>query len=80
MNIYEHLLVWQNIAYPETITLRKMSAPELLCDSLCGPLPNILETYDLDRQSQPGRRGCHRWEPQNLPFAFCERFGTARNF
>ena len=50
----------------------KMSAPELLCNSLCGPLPKILETYDLDRQSQPSRRGCHRWEQQNLPFAFHE--------
>ena len=29
-----------------------------------------------DRQSQPNGRGCRLWELQNLPFAFCERFGT----
>jgi len=41
---------------------------------------NILERpglYELDRQSQTRRRGCHCWELQDESFAFCERIGTA---
>ena len=33
--------------------------------------------YELDRQSQPNRRGCHCWKLWNQPFAFCGQFGTA---
>ena len=33
------LLIWENVAYPETSILRKMSpAFELFCNSFCGPL------------------------------------------
>jgi len=31
-------------------------------------------------ETQPSRWGCHRWELQKLPIAFCERFGTASSF
>ena len=55
---------------------------EQLCNSLCGPLPKNLASpslYDLnDRQSQKRRRGCHCWELQDEPIAFCERNDTAR--
>jgi len=30
-----------------------------------------------DRQSQTRRHGCHCWELQDEPFAFCGRIGTA---
>jgi len=36
-----------NLTYPEAIKLRKMSALELLCNSLCGPWTKSLETPDL---------------------------------
>ena len=36
--------------------------------------------YELDRQSQPSRRGCHICELQDQPFTFCRRFGTASIF
>jgi len=39
-----------------------MLALELLCNSLCGALPKILEgpgLYGSDRQSQTRRQGCH---------------------
>jgi len=39
----------------------------------CGPQVG----HSWDRQSQTSRRGCHCWELQNEPFAFCGRFGTA---
>jgi len=56
-----------------------MLAVELLCNSLCGPLPKTLKSpglYELDRLSQKHRRGCHCWELQNEPFAFCGRIDT----
>jgi len=57
-----------------------MLALEPLCNSLCGPLSKTLKSpglYDLDRQSQKHRWGCHCWELQDEPFAFCGRIGTA---
>ena len=54
------------------ITLSKMLAHELLCNSLCGPLPKTLKSpglYELGRQSQTHRRGCHCWERQDEPGA-----------
>ena len=57
-----------------------MLALELLCNSLCGPLPKTLKSpclYKLNGQSQTHRRGCHCWELQDEPFAFCGRIGTA---
>ena len=36
--------------------------------------------YELDRQSQPSRQGCHSWELQDQPFTFCIGFGTASIF
>jgi len=54
------------------ITLRKMLALELLCNSLCNPFPKTLKSpglYELDRQSQRHRRGCHCWELQDEPRA-----------
>jgi len=36
--------------------------------------------HELDRQSQPSRRGCHCQELQNQPFSFYRRFGTASIF
>jgi len=33
--------------------------------------------HELHRQSQLSRRGCHSWEWQVHPFAFCGRFGAA---
>jgi len=62
-----------NVTYPEKITLCKMLALDLLCNSLCGPLPKSLESpglHELDRQSDS-------WEPQDKRFAFCGRSGTA---
>ena len=40
---------------------------ELLCNSLCGPLPNNLKIpgpNELDRQPQTRQRGCQGWELQ----------------
>jgi len=49
MNIYEHLLVWWNITYPEIIALRKMSAPRTVGQSLAygggGTVPCPLSDY-----------------------------------
>jgi len=45
-----------------------MLAPELLCNSLCVPLPNILESsglYESNRHQQPRRRGCQCWQMQD---------------
>ena len=36
-----------------------------------------LGLYELDRQSQTRRRGCHCWELQGEPLSFCRRIGTA---
>jgi len=36
--------------------------------------------HELDRQSQPNRRGCHSRELQDQQFTFCRRFGTASIF
>ena len=36
--------------------------------------------HELDRQSQPNRRGCHSRELQDQKFTFCRRFGTANIF
>ena len=36
--------------------------------------------HELDRESQPSRRGCHSWELQDKPFTFCRWFGTANIF
>ena len=65
------------------------------CDETPPPLKNFLRTplcaiayvafslifgtCDLDRQSEPSRRGCHLWELKNLSFAFCGRFDTVSN-
>jgi len=57
-----------------------MSGPRIVCNSLCGPLRNVLEVpglYELDSQSSTRRRGCHCWELQDKSFAFCGRIGTA---
>ena len=43
-------------------------------------LPKHLKSsglYELDRQSQTRRQGCHCWELQDELFAFCERIGIA---
>ena len=32
--------------------------------------------HELNRQSQPSRRGCHNLEMQDQPFTFSSRFGT----
>ena len=55
-------------------------ALKVLCNSVCGPIPKHFESpglYEVDRQSQTRRRGCHCWELQNEPFAFCGRICTA---
>ena len=55
-------------------------ALKVLCNSLCGPIPKHFESpglYEADRQSQTRRRGCHCWELQDEPFAFCRRICTA---
>jgi len=36
--------------------------------------------HELDRQSQPSRRGCHSLKLQHQPFTFCRRFDTASIF
>jgi len=63
-----------NVTYPEKIAFSKMLALELLCNSLCGPLPKILESsclYESNRHQQTRRRGCHGWELQDELFALC---------
>ena len=48
-------------------------ALELFCNSLCGPLPKILESpglYESDRQSSTRQRGGLCWELQDESFAF----------
>ena len=62
------------------ITSRKMSDPRTVLHSLCGPLPNILESpglYELDSQSSTRRRRRHCRKLQDESFAFCGRIGTA---
>jgi len=41
---YKKWVIWQNVAYPLAITLRKMSGPRTVVHSLCDPLKKILET------------------------------------
>jgi len=58
-----------------------MSDPRTVLHSLCGPLPNILESpglYELDSQSSTCRWRRHCWKLQDESFAFCARIGTAR--
>jgi len=40
----------------------------------------VCTTWELDRQSHPSRRWCHRWELQDQPVPLCRRFGTASIF
>jgi len=51
-------------------------------DKVCAVITpsHSLTLHELDRQSQPSRRGCHSWELQDQPFTFCRRFGTASIF
>ena len=37
-------------------------------------------SHELDRQSQPSRRGCQSPEVQEQPFTFCRLFGSASVF
>jgi len=42
--------------------------------------PKILEShgaYELNRQSQMRRQGCHCWKVQDEPFALCGQIGAA---
>jgi len=46
----------------------------------CGPQNRgwePLSLHELDRQSQPSRRGCHSWDLQDQAFTFCIRYVTA---
>jgi len=36
--------------------------------------------HELDRQLQPSGWGCHSWELQDQPFAFCRRFDPVSIF
>ena len=40
---------------------------------MCAVTTPLHSLYGLDRQSQPSRRGCHNWELQNQPLAFCRQ-------
>ena len=79
--VYLHKMWWLGrMQHIPRKTLRKMFGPRTVVQYLMSSFPKNLKSlglYELDRQSQTRRRGCHCWELQGEPFVFCGRIGTA---
>jgi len=58
------------------------AAQRVLGTRMRHPEPELRITglHELDRKSQPSRRGCHSRQLHDQPFTFCWRFGTASIF
>ena len=62
---------------------RMLRATQRVSGSRMRPSEPRLRTtglHELDRNSQPRRRGCHSRELQDQPLTFCRCFGTASIF
>jgi len=76
-----HLIPAQKFVFVPGELTHDCSPLVLDSDKVCAvTTPHSLTLHELDKQSQPSRRGCHSWELQDQPFTFCRRFGTASIF